>query len=149
MPARDERVDDLLFNDLTTQGNPSEEGVIRYVSGDLVAFLGGTVKSLTSGVGGSGITQAQHEALDTLKHLIAENSHTQIVRSRGRVDSVTWFADATETTKIRECTFTRTSGLVSSVAVRQYDAGGSLSVTLTGTVTRVSGKVDSIDWVVS
>lgn len=52
--ARAERVDDLFFEDQTVAGNPAEEGLVRRVSGDLVAFIGGSVKSLTSGVGGSG-----------------------------------------------------------------------------------------------
>lgn len=47
MGARDERLEDLFFEDQTPLGNPTEEGQTRYVGGDLVAFLGGTVKSLT------------------------------------------------------------------------------------------------------
>lgn len=52
MSARDERLRDLFFEDLTASGNPSEEGQVRLVSDDLIAYLGGTTKSLTAGAGG-------------------------------------------------------------------------------------------------
>ncbi len=51
MSARDERVNDLCFEDQTSEGNPSEEGVVRLVSNDLVAYVDGQVKSLTQGGG--------------------------------------------------------------------------------------------------
>lgn len=47
--ARDERVVDLFFLDDTPGGNPTDEGQVKFVSGDLVALLGGQVKSLTTG----------------------------------------------------------------------------------------------------
>lgn len=98
---------------------------------------------------GSGLSEAQHETLDTLRHEVAEDSHQQITRAGGLVTNITWWTDSGETTKIREVDITRTSGKVSSIVIKQYDGTGTLKTTLTGTVTRVSGKVDSIDWVVS
>ena len=49
--GRDERVEDLFFEDQTAEGNPTEEGQVRRVSGDLVAYVGGQARSLTSGSG--------------------------------------------------------------------------------------------------
>ena len=46
--GRDERCEDLFFVDPSTPGNPTEEGQVRSYSGDLVAFIDGQVKSLTS-----------------------------------------------------------------------------------------------------
>jgi len=47
--ARDERVRDLFYEDQTAAGSPNEEGMARRVGNDLVVFLGGQVRSLTSG----------------------------------------------------------------------------------------------------
>jgi hypothetical protein len=51
MGVRDERTEDLFLVDLTSEGDPTEEGQVRYVSGDLLAFVSGQVKSLTQGSG--------------------------------------------------------------------------------------------------
>jgi hypothetical protein len=50
--GRDERCEDLFFVDPSTPGNPTEEGQVRTYSGDLVAYVGGSVKSLTAGAAG-------------------------------------------------------------------------------------------------
>lgn len=47
--SRDERVDDIFFEDRTSEGSPAEEGLVRRVSDDLVVFIDGQVKSLTAG----------------------------------------------------------------------------------------------------
>ena len=100
-------------------------------------------------IGGSGITPAQHQALDQLVHLVAETSYLEITRTAGRVSDVTYWTDNTKTTKIRETNITRTAGQVSSVVVKQYDGTGTLAQTLTGTVTRTGGQASSIDWVLT
>lgn len=46
--TRDEVVEDLLVLDSTVKGNPATEGLVRYISGDLVAYVSGQVKSLTA-----------------------------------------------------------------------------------------------------
>lgn len=45
LPARNERIDDLYLEPLA--GDPTEEGQVRHRGGDIVALLGGVVKSLT------------------------------------------------------------------------------------------------------
>jgi len=46
--TRDEVVEDFLVLDSTAKGNPATEGLVRYISGDLVAYVSGQVKSLTA-----------------------------------------------------------------------------------------------------
>jgi hypothetical protein len=46
--ARDERVLDLFFLEDTTQ--PTDEGQVKFYNGDLIAMLGGQIKSLTMGL---------------------------------------------------------------------------------------------------
>lgn len=107
-----------------------------------------TPRTLTElATGGTGLTEATHKALDTLIHGIAEDSHQQLTRSGGRLTNVTFWTDSGETQKIREIAITRTSGKVSQIVVIQYDGSGVEKVRITGTVTRSSGRVDSIDWV--
>lgn len=43
----DERVRNLYWDDETAAGNPTEEGECRRVGDDVVAYLGGEVKSFT------------------------------------------------------------------------------------------------------
>jgi len=50
--GRDERCEDLFFVDPSTPGNPTEEGQVRTYNGDLLAYVGGSVKSLTAGAAG-------------------------------------------------------------------------------------------------
>lgn len=105
------------------------------------------VSLTTLTTGGSGISEATHEILDTLKHAIAEDSHQQITRSSGKVSNITFWTDSGETQKIREIVITRSAGRVSQVDIIQYDSGGTEKMRVTGTLTRVSGRVDHIDWV--
>lgn len=95
------------------------------------------------------VTPSVHESLDQLVHNIAETSYMELTRSSGQVTTATYWTDSGKTTKIRETMLTRTSGQVSTIVATQYDAGGSLVQTLTGTVSRSSGQVASIDWVLT
>lgn len=143
--GRDERVADLFFLDQTSQGDPSEEGLVRRVSNDLKVYLAGSVYSLLTG---SGLTPASHEALDTLVHDLAESCYFEVTRASGRVSDLTWYTDSGKGTKVREVNLTRTSGKISQIVVKQYDGTGTIITgqTLTGTVARTGGRVDSITW---
>lgn len=46
MGTRDERLEDLFFVDVTSEGNPTEEGQVRYVSTDIRAYINGAVRSI-------------------------------------------------------------------------------------------------------
>ncbi len=112
----------------------------------------GTERTLSTLLtGGTGITPAEHEAIDSLVHSLAEDFHEEIVRTAGKVSRVTHWTDGTKTTKIRETRITRSGGKVSSVVNEQYDGAGTLIVgqTLTETINRSGGKVVSIDGVES
>jgi hypothetical protein len=119
---------DLRFRDVTNPGT----GGAGYTLTEMLA-------------GSSGITEGQHEVLDTLVHKLAEDSHVQVTRSGGKVSNITVWTNDTETTKIREFQITRTSGKVSQIIVIQYDNTGAEDYRLTKTINRVSGKVDSVD----
>jgi len=146
--ARDERVADLFFVDRTADGSPAEEGLVRYVSGDLVAFLGGVVKSLTTG---SGLSEGQHRALDQLVHGIAENSYEEITYTGNKVTSIIVWTSVAKTTKIREETFTYTGNNVTTIVTKQYDVAGALIVgeTMTETLAYTGNKIDDITRVMS
>lgn len=135
------------LDSLSADPSPVVDGTVWYNStaAEVRVRQGG----FTVPIGGSGITVAQHLALDQLVHLIAETSYLELVRSGGRVTDVIYWTDNTKTTKIRETNITRTSGQVSSVVVKQYDGTGTLAQTLTGTVNRTGGQVDDIDWVLT
>lgn len=93
-----------------------------------------------------GITDVQHQDLDTLVHRLAENTHLEIVRdAAGRVASTVYWTDPTRTTKVREQVVTRDGqGLVSQLDEKQYDASGVLTATLTTTFSRdAAGRVAS------
>lgn len=142
-PALEE---ELQLEDRTADGNPTVDGAVRFVSGDIVAKLPSGVTSLTTG---TGLSEGQHAALDQLQHWIAEDSFLEVIRSGDNVTDVIYWTDSGKTTKIRETSVTRSSGKVATIVVRQYDGTGTLSETLTGTVTRSSGKVSTIDWVLT
>jgi hypothetical protein len=146
--ARDERVADLFFVDTTADGNPAEEGLVRYVSGDLVAFLGGVVKSLTTG---SGLSEGAHRALDQLIHGIAENSFEEMTYAGNKVTAIIVWTDAGKTTKIREELFTYTGNQATTIVTKQYDVAGALIVgeTMTETLSYTGTKIDDITRVMS
>ena len=98
-----------------------------------------------------GITASQHRSLDQLVHELAEDSYAEIERTGGRVSGVTFYSDSGKTTKIREIEYNRTAGRISQIIVTQYDSGGNpiTGEILTGNITRVGGRVSSIEWVLT
>lgn len=122
--------------------DPPDPGVLRYVSGEFKAKDATGVFSLRTG--GSGITESQHEVLDTLVHELAETSYTEMTRSGGQVTDVIVWETAAKLKKVREANITRVSGQVSVVVEKQYDGSGVLKQTLTHTITRSGGQVASI-----
>ncbi len=95
--------------------------------------------------GSSGITEAQHQALDTLVHAIDENSFDEVIRVNGLVMQVITWTSPAKTLKIREETLTRNSlGRITQYQAIQYDGVGAVKETLTETYTRVCGRVVSV-----
>ena len=92
--------------------------------------------------GADGVTEAQHEVLDTLTHGLAEDAFTELSYVGKILDSVIVWASAAKVLKIRESALTYTDKDLTGVVVKQYDSTGSLLVTLTKTLAYggVSGK---------
>lgn len=126
--------------------DPSVIGGITNNAGELKGRDNTGIFNLRSG---SGLTESQHENLDTLVHALAETRFTEVVRFTGQVTDVIEWTDSGKTTKVRETNLTRSGGQVSQIVVKQYDGAGALITgqTLTGTVSRTGGQITSIDWV--
>jgi hypothetical protein len=142
MTERIERTEDLYLIDMGT-ALPAEEGQIRQANGDILAFIGGSVKSLTAGSGG-GITENQHELLDTLTHEIDETSYDEVTYSSGRATSYIVWATSAKLLKIREELYSYQSGKVSQVISKQYDGAGALKMTVTEDYTYAGSNVASV-----
>jgi hypothetical protein len=128
-------------------GAPSGAGGLRF-DGSVFQFrdAAGTFDPRSAG---SGISAGTHLVLDQLVHDVAETSYEEVTRSGGQVTSDIVWTDNTKITKVRETLITRSGGQVDTVVMKQYDAGGALVQTLTGTITRSGGQVESIAWVLS
>lgn len=72
-----------------------------------------------------GITEPEHEDLDTIAHNIVETSFDEVTYdSIGRPTNYTIYTDVTKTTKIRECILTYTGSRVTQFDEIQYNAAG-------------------------
>lgn len=146
MPTKDPTSGNIELED--DGEDPAAIGHIRLNGGAIKAMDATGIFDLRSG---SGLSEAAHRSLDTLIHELAEDFHVQITKVSGKVSNVTVWEDNTETKKIREAAFTRSAGKVSQVVITQYDAAGAAITgeTLTLTLNRISGKVDSVDGVLT
>ena len=140
--GRAERTNDLFIED-DGLGNPTEEGQVRHTGGDLVAYLGGQVKSLTSGVGG-GITASQHNALRQLIHFVdggpadgfASGAFSESVHSGAKLTSEIWYDDNTKAKKLVELSLTYSGILPTTETWKMYDTDGStVLITLVDAIT--------------
>lgn len=135
--------EELQLEDRTADGNPTIDGAVRMVSGDLVVKLPSGIKSLTTG---SGLSEGAHDDLDDLVHWLAETNYTEITRSAGKVTNVTAWTDSGKTVKVRELVVTRSAGKVSQLDVIQYDVTGTEKQRLIGVITRSAGRIASVQW---
>jgi hypothetical protein len=95
--------------------------------------------------GGSGITEAQHQALDTLVHDIDENSYDEVTRVNGLISQIVTWDSPAKTLKIRDVVMTRNSlGRITQIVWTQYDALGAVKETLTEVLSRTCNRVSSI-----
>jgi hypothetical protein len=129
--GRDERVEDLFFEDPTTPGAPTEEGQVRIHNNDLVAFLDGTAKSLTSG---TGLSEATHKVLRQLIHFIDEGPAEGFTSGAYKETlpaasifptSVIWWESSSKLKKIVEKTITWTGVNPTTIEWEIYDTDGS------------------------
>ncbi len=125
-------VDSILLESPTQDYGPQRPGELRMVDGR--AIFKDTLGDFDVRYGT--LPADQHEALDTLTHLIAEPNYIEVTRVDERITAVTVWTSAQKTRKIRESTVGRTNGLLSQLVTTHYDAQGAPLSTLTRTVTR-------------
>lgn len=94
----------------------------------------------------SGITLEEHETIDSLVHNLSEDSHTDIVRSDGKVSQVSTLT-APAGTEVRETLVSRDpSGTVTGTVDIQYNTAGVEIQRLITTINRNSqGTVISVE----
>ena len=140
--ARGERAEWIVLEN--TAIPPDEVGEMRNNGGNLqLKDQYGTFNPRT---GGSGITEGQHEVLDTLTHWIDETNWQELIRSVGKVTNAIHWETSAKLKKIREVLVTRAGGKVSQIDIIQYNSAGTESQRQVGVITRAGGKVESIQW---
>lgn len=105
-----------------------------------------TLDELSQSAGG-GITESQHEALDTLAHALTETHDIQVTRSGGQVSEVLSEVPAPDGTDIRKFeVLTRSGGKIATFRLTQYEGDGTtIKRQLDVTVNRTGGKVSSLN----
>ena len=133
--------EELQLEDRTADGNPTENGALRYVSDDLVVKLSSGVVSLTSG---TGLSKGSHDALRSLIHFInegpaegfASGAYKETLPSADPFPtSIIWWESAAKTEKIVEKTITYTAVFPTTIEWKMYDTDGStVLVTVTDSI---------------
>jgi len=133
--------DEIILND-NPDGDPTVVGGVRQVGG---AFrFRDALGVFDPRTGGSGITEPQHEALDTLVHEIDESSYDEVVYSGNKVQTYTVWETAAKLKKIREETYSYSGNKVSQIVTVQYDGAGAVKMTMTEVYTYSGSKVTSV-----
>jgi len=103
------------------------------------------IKDLDGAITGGGITEAQHELLDTLVHEIDESSYDEVTYGSGNLVStyIVW-ETAAKMKKIREEQYTYAGSKVSQSVTIQYDGTGAVKMTVTETYTYSGSRVTSV-----
>jgi hypothetical protein len=133
--------EELQLDDRTADGNPTVNGAVRYVSGDIVAKTPAGVVSLTAG--GSGLNKAAHDILRSLIHFIdngpAEGFASGAFReTTGTVfpTAIVWWETAGKLKKIVEKNITYTGAFPTTIEWKVYDTDGTtVLATVTDTIT--------------
>lgn len=121
---------------------PAEDGTLVYHDG---YFWGRDAYGAFNLRTGGGISETEHEALDTLVHEIDETSYDEVTYVSGMVSSYVVWETAGKLKKIREETYTYTpSRLVSQVVTKQYDDVGAVKMTMTEDYTYVNNRASTI-----
>lgn len=137
---RGETVDEILWLDQTA--DPSELGMSRLVNGAF-KFVD-SVGVFDPRTGGSGITESQHELLDTLTHDIDETSYDEVIYSGNLVQTYTVWETAAKLKKVREETYSYSGNRVTQAVTIQYDATGATKMTMTEIYTYSGSRVTSV-----
>ena len=70
----------------------------------------------------SGMTEYEHQNLDTLTHWVDQDSYDEIIRTAGKVTHVVTWDSPAKSLMLREEIITRTAGKVSQLVTIQYIA---------------------------
>lgn len=123
-------------------GLPGTEREIRYSDGYFYAKDAYGTFNLRSG---GGISEAEHEELDTLTHDIVEDSYDEATYAGKKIINLTVYTDVSKTTKVREEQVSYDFfGRINQAITIQYDSGGSESYRVTENITYQLGKIKSI-----
>lgn len=137
--------DEVILKD-NAAGDPTEEGSIRKVAG---SFRMRDKDGVFDPRSGGGISEAQHEALDTLVHEVDETSFEEYIYDGSKVTDVVVWETSAKLKRIRDEHYSYTGSRVDSVVTRQYDAAGAVKMTVTETYNYSGSRVTSIDRVKS
>jgi len=140
--VRGETVDEIFFIDGTDEP-ANEVGTVRSVNGEF--HFRDALGIFNPRTGGSGITESQHEALDTLVHEIDESSYDEVTYGSGnRVSTYIVWETAAKLKKIREEQYTYSGNNVSQSVTIQYDGTGAVKMTMTEVYAYSGNKVTSV-----
>jgi hypothetical protein len=121
---------------------PTQNGAFNY---DGTSFQMRDAVGIFDPRAGTGITESQHEALDTLVHDIDETSYDEVTYSGSDVTFYIVWTSVAKTRKVREEQYTYGTGhRVSQAVTIQYDAAGAVKMTMTETYTYNSSRVDTV-----
>ena len=133
------RIEESLILEATSS-LPEVEGEMRYISGtgefQFKDSLGVFNPRTSGSVSGSGISEAQHETLDTLVHSVEENSYEEVIYfgTPARISNVITWTDVGKSTKIREQTYTYSGIRVFEIIESQFDALGDILYAVTESI---------------
>jgi len=120
--------------------DPSQEGEVRYSGGQFKMQDSTGIFDPRTG----GISESQHEDLDTLAHDIVEDSYEELTYSGSRVTNSTVWTDSGKTTKIRETQISYSGNKITQTIDIQYDAAGVEAYRLTSVLTYSGNKIQDI-----
>lgn len=94
---------------------------------------------------GSGLTEIEHEKLDTLTHEIAENSYEEYTYINSDIINVTIWTDINKIKKIREEQYSYLNGhRIDQAITIQYDINGSEKSRITESYNYSANKIISV-----
>lgn len=109
------------------------------------------VKTLTDllASGGGGITEAEHEDLNTLTHALAENYYAEYTYSTNKIFNIDIWQTISKIIKVRDFVYTYTGNKIATETVKQYNETGTLLKTLTYTYNYTGSKISNVTCVES
>lgn len=134
--------EEILLSEQSVGTTPSALGGLIFVDG---AFkLRDAVGDFDPRSGGGGITESQHEVLDTLTHEIVETSYDEVTYVGGNVSAYVVWETVAKLKKVREELYNYASGKVSQAVTIQYDATGVEKARTTEVYTYTGSKITSV-----